>query len=116
MSNRSSRPDPVLPGDVGSAVALAEFEERLPKRGRPAGSKNAEVDLADVELTACAKCSSTEREPYFNRRDLPIQGNHPKTGKPYTKIIVRRTRCLGCGQTRDDRHFVNEPRGRSSVA
>jgi ferredoxin len=94
-----------------SEVAQQDFEASLEsgkKKGRPKGAANVDVDLADAQLTRCAKCGSTERSAYFNRRDVHVAGVHPESG-PYTQIVIRRTRCLGCGQHRDDRHFVNKP-------
>lgn len=81
------------------------------KKGRPAGAANRQVKQIDGELTRCT-CGSTRRAPYFNRRDLPIAGVNLVTGKPYTSIVIRRTSCLDCGQHRDDRHYVNEPKQR----
>jgi len=110
MSKKRKRPDPVLAGEVGSAKAHEEFEQSLdPARspGRPPGAKNLDVEEIEGELTRCPKCGSTERGPYFNRRDLPIRGNHLVTGLPYTSIVVRRCQCLGCGQHRDDKHYLN---------
>lgn len=78
-------------------------------KGRPPGAKNRDVDQADGQLTSCAKCGSTRRAKYFNRRDLAIAGIHPQTGREFTKIVIRRTSCLDCGQHRDDRHFLFEP-------
>lgn len=112
----------LLDGQVGEAAALAEFEqgvaletrdrERLKKKGRPKAARNRAVDQADGDLTACRKCGSTRRAPYFNRRDVEVEGVHLVTRKPYTKIVIRRTSCLDCGQHRDDRHFVYEPKAR----
>lgn len=115
---RRHRQPEVQQGIAGmeSEVALQDFEEALEqadsgaKRGRPKGSPNREVVQADGELTRC-HCGSTQRGPYFNRRDVEVAGVHALTGRPYTSIIIRRTQCLDCGQHRDDRHFVNQPSG-----
>lgn len=99
----------LLAGQVGATKAIQEITAA--QQGRPKGARNRKVDQTDGELTRC-KCGSTDREPYFNKRELNISGDHAITGKPYTLIIIRRTRCRGCGQARDDRHFVNAPRKR----
>lgn len=113
----------LLAGEVGSAAALADFERGVAlesddrkasgkRKGRPKAARNRAVDQADGDLTACRKCGSTRRAPYFNRRDVEVEGVHLVTRKPYTKIVIRRTSCLDCGQHRDDRHFVYEPKAR----
>lgn len=91
-------------------------QSQIPNRkskGRPKGSPNRRVDQTDpLPATRCLKCGSTNRAPYFNRRDLSVAGVCLTTGKPYTSIIIRRTRCEDCGQHRDDRQLVNEPAAR----
>lgn len=106
-----TRPAPVLAGAIGAVKALEEFEDALPgsKRGRPKGAKNVEVDIVEAPPTACRKCGSTARAPYFNRREVAVSGLCTQTKQPYTSIIYRRTKCLDCGQHRDDRTLVNEP-------
>lgn len=79
-------------------------------KGRPPGAANRQVQHAEGQLTSCAKCGSTNRGPYFNRRDVQVEGVHLVTGRPFTSIVIRRTACLDCGQHRDDRHHVNEPK------
>jgi hypothetical protein len=80
------------------------------KKGRPKGSPNREVDQVEAPATACTKCGSTRREPYFNKRVIETAGIDPKTGQGYTAIVYRRTICSDCGQFRDDRTLVNEPK------
>ena len=93
-----------------SEVALQDFEASLPARkGRPKGATNRDVDQVDAPATACTKCGSTRRGPYFNRRVIEAVGVCFLTRKPYTSIIIRRTKCEDCGQHRDDRQLVNEP-------
>jgi hypothetical protein len=81
----------------------------LTKKGRPKGSTNREVEQVAVPATACPKCGSTRRAPYFNRREIPYAGTCFLTGQVYTSIIVRRCSCVDCGQFRDDRQLVNQP-------
>lgn len=76
--------------------------------GRPAGKPNHQVAHATAVVTACPACGSTEREPYYNRREMAA-GGVDSAGKPYTHVIWRRTKCAACGQVRDDRHFENRP-------
>jgi hypothetical protein len=78
-------------------------------KGRPKGAATKRPPQKDVHASRCIKCQSTERSEYFNRRELAIAGLHPQTGEPYTSIVIRRTRCLDCGQLRDDRQFVYQP-------
>jgi hypothetical protein len=113
---------PTLAGDAD--LALDDFEQSLPpanaaraasdttKKGRPKGSGNREVDQVEAPATACTKCGSTRREPYFNKRVIETAGIDPKTGQGYTAIVYRRTICSDCGQFRDDRTLVNEPKRR----
>jgi len=114
----------LLAGQIGSAAALADFERGTAsdaadraRKGRPKGARNRARDQVDAEASACRQCGSTRRTPYFNKRELPIRGIHLVTRKPYTKIVIRRTKCQDCGQHRDDRHFLNEPdrRGRRRI-
>jgi hypothetical protein len=113
---------PTLAGDAD--LALDDFEQSLAvttarrtddaggggKKGRPKGSPNREVDQVEAPATACTKCGSTRREPYFNKRVIETAGIDPKTGQGYTAIVYRRTICTDCGQFRDDRTLVNEPK------
>jgi hypothetical protein len=122
--SKSTKSLGLLPGPVGGEKALHDLaidcdaaavkrqqarERKAAKKGRPKGAANVQVDLADGQLTSCGKCGSTQREKYFNRRDLDVAGVNVLTGQVYTQIVIRRTRCTSCGQTRDDRHFVNLP-------
>ena len=100
---------PGLAGELGSEVALQDFEASL-NRGRPAGSKNRQVDQVDAPPpTACPKCQSTKRTAYFNPRTVEASGIDQKTGQVYTSVTFRRTRCCDCGQFRDDRFLQSEP-------
>lgn len=78
------------------------------KTGRPSGAANRRVKQAEGQLTRCT-CGSTQRTPYFNRREHAIAGLHPTTGEPFTSIVWRRTSCQDCGQFRDDKHYVYRP-------
>ena len=77
--------------------------------GRPKGSKNHQADQVDagLEVTQCRKCGSTRRSEYYNKRTLRV-GNQMKDGVPFNRTTWRRTKCLECGQFRDDitRDFV----------
>ncbi len=68
-------------------------------KGRPTGSKNADVKVVVVQVTACPRCNSTKRAPYYNRRSLKTAGQI---------VVWRRTKCLECGQVRDDKHSESE--------
>ena len=71
--------------------------------GRPKGSKNHKVDQVDagLEQTRCRRCGSTRRSQYYNKRTLKV-GNQMKDGLPFNRTTWRRTKCLDCGQFRDD--------------
>lgn len=76
--------------------------------GRPQESGNRQYLGVVFGPSRCPRCKSTERTPYFAR--LPDQiheGYHD--GEPYTHIVRRRTRCLGCGQFRIDISYENRP-------
>ena len=61
--------------------------------GRPEGSPNVKADQSEVVLSRCAKCGSTEREPYFGTPfEVPFAGE--KDGKPYTHVVKKRTKWL----------------------
>ena len=75
------------------------------KPGRPAGAENRAYDTADSDVTRCAKCQSTERSPYSQRRATDFHNTHLQDGKPYNRIVYRSCHCLQCGQHRRDRTF-----------
>src|SRR4051812_14303291 len=109
---------PTLAGDAD--LALDDFEQSLgdqspadgKKKGRPKGSANREGDVVDSPVTSCQKCGGTRRAPYFNLRVIPTSGIDRATGQVYVAVQYRRTKCLDCGQHRDDRTLVNEPQRR----
>lgn len=74
------------------------------KAGRPQGSSNKPVEHAAGELTRCPGCQSTKRGPYTTKNVQTYVGEAPD-GKPFTRILRRRTVCLDCGQHRIDRHY-----------
>lgn len=82
----------------------APAKKPAPKKGRPAGRKTARRDRVDVLPSRCRKCGSTERFPYTNPRTIEHAGTAPD-GQPYDRIILRNTRCTGCGQARIDRFY-----------
>jgi ribosomal protein S27AE len=67
---------------------------------------------SDVTATrtnsACPKCTSTERTPYTNRREL-AHGGLNRDGSPFTHVIWQNTTCSACGQARTDRSTENRP-------
>jgi hypothetical protein len=87
-----------------AAAAAAPAPEAAPK-GRPAGSRNIDV-VVTVLPSACPKCQSTDRTPYVNPVEYPYAGV-TADDRPYTHIVWRSTRCLGCGQNRKDRCYEN---------
>jgi hypothetical protein len=63
-----------------------------------------EVPVIEVALSSCKSCGSTRRSQYVNRREHEYSGT-TSDGRPYTKVVWRRTRCLDCGQVRDDKTY-----------
>jgi len=83
--------------------------KKAPKRsGRPRGARNRDLDTVSGEATRCRKCGSTDREPYFGKRTLDYAGTTPD-GKPYTRVVWRRTVCRSCGQHRMDKSYEYTP-------
>lgn len=80
---------------------------------RPKGSRNLERDYVDVDLSRCAKCGGTEREPYTNTATQVYPGM--RDGKPYNRIVRNHTRCKTCGQARVDRVYKYVPEPETSV-
>ena len=80
------------------------------KSGRPEGAKTAERLTVDTVRTRCPSCGSTEREEY---KDSPtyIQGDGTAPdGMPYSGVYLRKTKCLTCGQHRNDREYEYVPK------
>lgn len=77
----------------------------MPKRGRPKGSKNKSVPTIDVVKSVCPTCGSSKRSPYFNKREKCFIGVD-RDGNVFEKVTWRRTKCLDCGQHRDDRTYT----------
>lgn len=73
------------------------------KSGRPRAPKNRSKEPVTTVLSRCRRCGSTEREPYHGTREVKVAGVDPHSGKPYTHVVWRRTRCKHCGQMRMDR-------------
>jgi hypothetical protein len=75
--------------------------------GRPKGSTRTVPDFVNVEPSRCKRCGSTRRSDYYGKTEQAFQGEY--NGRPYTHIVRRRTKCLGCGQIRIDRTYENRP-------
>ena len=71
--------------------------------GRPQGARNQQHDRVHVEVSRCRKCNSTERSPYTHKTTKAVSGE--RDGKPFNRIVWRRTKCLACGQARIDQMF-----------
>lgn len=74
------------------------------KVGRPVGSKTIDLDLVDTVATRCKVCASTARTKYEKAQTIEGDGVAPD-GRPYTRVILRRTQCVNCGQHRIDRWY-----------
>lgn len=81
---------------------MLEMGKKTTKRKR---KPQAEYTQVDVIPPACTKCGSTERTGYHCVRTLESKGN--LKGRPYTRIVWKRTICKACGQHRTDRVFEN---------
>lgn len=55
---------------------------------------------ADVTLSRCPGCDSTDRTHYSSTIERRIDGEHD--GKPFTHVLWKRCRCRSCGQSRVD--------------
>lgn len=92
------------------------------KRGRPVGSKTKPRDVVRAEVTRCRKCGSDKRTAYANRNVVEFASVRclrcPRTGRagaacacggtyaiPFSRIVLRRTACLACGQARLDKYW-----------
>lgn len=81
--------------------APKKAQQTKPAGGRPKGAKTEQREQAIAELSRCRRCQSTDREAYtgqpFTQR---LSGT--RDGKPYNRVVRRRTRCRNCGQARFD--------------
>jgi hypothetical protein len=57
-----------------------------PRRDRPKGSPNREVDVVTAVPTCCKKCGSPERSPYINRRAIDV-GGVENDGRRYRRVV-----------------------------
>lgn len=73
---------------------------------KPAASKAAPppASQAAPQVTRCAKCGSTERQPYRGEPRVIAQGGVHQ-GQSYTHVVFRNTACAECGQHRCDRSY-----------
>ena len=72
--------------------------------GRPVGSKSGDLVWIDVQTARCPKCQSTDRDWYGAVTIQEYEGADPQ-GRPFNRIIKRRTRCANCGQIRIERTY-----------
>jgi predicted nucleic-acid-binding Zn-ribbon protein len=76
--------------------------KKATKRGRPAGRKSQAAEIAEASPSRCPKCGSTEREPYWKKREVEASGT-TADGHVFDTIVLRWTKCAHCRQTRVDR-------------
>jgi hypothetical protein len=79
------------------------------KSGRPRGAKNEDRASAVSLPPACPSCNSTRREPYRNGVVVDRQLAGEIDGRPYNRVVWRRTRCLDCGQQITVREYHFSP-------
>lgn len=99
---------------------MSKATQQQPKRREPAAAANSDALPAvktqppaaeppttmNVWPAACPLCGSTSRANYSRIRTKPKGGRSP-TGRDYTHISIKSTRCLKCGRPRTERHFLN---------
>jgi nitrate reductase cytochrome c-type subunit len=75
-------------------------------KGRPKGSENRDYAQAIGDgTTRCPACNCTDRTDYEGSPTVVEANGTDPDGKPYDKVTIRRTMCLGCGQHRLDRAY-----------
>lgn len=82
---------------------------RKTKRGR---GKSRSYEQGVAAPSRCAKCGSTHRGKYTQKREIAQGGLSPVDGKPFNVIVLRWTNCRECGQHRVDRTYENRRRSR----
>jgi len=70
--------------------------------GRPKGSKNHQPDYVPAPLPRCQRCGSTRRTNYSRRIIIKASDGVDEDGDTFFRCVRRRTRCLDCGQERDE--------------
>lgn len=78
---------------------------KKPAAGRRKGSKRIQRDEVDVVVSTCKQCHSTRRTAYGKPQVLDHSGVNPITGRPFNRVVWRRTQCLDCGQHRIDKCY-----------
>ena len=92
------------------AAETASVEEPMERPGpagpgRPVGSRNEpDPPVCVVEPSRCLKCGSMTRSDYWGKVVRECTGMH--NGRPYSRVVWRRCRCLACGQTRVDKEYL----------
>lgn len=79
---------------------MAKRKQNVPPQNESATDESGPV-------TACAKCGSTNREPYNPAFQREVEQGGIHDGQPYTHVRFDNTRCLACGQHRCDRSYVS---------
>jgi len=69
------------------------------------GIPNRKYDQADVILSRCKKCGSTERTGYRSMHETKI--SQDIKGNPATHVVWRACCCKNCGQHRRDMFYEN---------
>lgn len=69
------------------------------------GVPNRKYDQADVILSRCKKCGSTERTGYRSMHETKI--SQDIKGNPATHVVWRACTCKNCGQHRRDMFYEN---------
>lgn len=77
---------------------MGKRKSRRGKAGRPPGATNRERPVAAEYPAACPSCHSTDREPFRGSVREVEQGGTAPTGRDYTHIAWKDTRCRACGQ------------------
>jgi len=83
--------------------------KRTQAKGRPKGAKNCKRKLTTSLPAACPVCNSTRRQPYKDGIVAEYYMTGEIDGRPYNRVIWRRTRCLDCDQNLTVREYLFEP-------
>ncbi len=79
---------------------------RRRKPGRPKGSTNREYETAEVVVSRCLKCGSTNRLRYGEMGEpRVVKHNGVHDGVAYARVVWRKTKCIDCGQHRIDKSW-----------
>ena len=90
---------------------MSENQSEPKKRGRPAGSRTADLPHCELVKSRCPACGSTDRARYHDSTTRVLRhAGTTQDGRPYNVVVRKRTWCLACGQVRIDVSYENRVR------